>query len=176
MNLKQVAILSALLALAGCTSPAVYRPAGTEHQSGYSDERLADNRYRVTFRGNSATERETVENYLLLRAAEVTRDAGYAWFVFDTRNTESKTTYQTDFAGWPGWGPGWRGGFGSYWHSWPYDPFGRDSTSIPITRYEAYAEIVLLTPAQAKSDPHALRADDVISRLGPTAVRPAPPQ
>ena len=176
MSLKQVAILSGFLALAGCTSPAVYRPADTEHRSGYSDERIADNRYRVTFRGNSATERETVENYLLLRAAEVTRDAGYGWFVFDTRNTESKTTYHTDFAGWPGWGPGWRAGFGGYWHSWPYGPFERDATSIPTTRYEAYAEIILLTPDQAKADPHALRADDVITRLGPAAVRPPPPQ
>jgi len=176
MNFKQVAILSALLALTGCASPAVYQPAGTEHHSGYSDERLADNRYRVTFRGNSATERATVEDYLLLRAAEVTRDARYAWFVFDTRNTESKTTYHTDFAGWPGWGPGWRAGFGGYWHSWRYDAFGRDATSIPITSYEAYAEIILLTPDQAKADPHALRADDVIARLGPAAVRPAPPQ
>ena len=59
----------------------------------------------MTFRGNSATRRETVENFLLLRSAEVTRDAGYAWFAFDTRDTEAKTTYHTDFAGWPGWGP-----------------------------------------------------------------------
>jgi len=168
MNFKQVAILSALLALAGCTSPAVYRPADSEHHSGYSDKRLADNRYRVTFSGNSATRRETVEDYLLLRAAEVTRDAGYSWFVFDNRETETKTSYHTEFAGWPGWSPG----FGGYWHSWAFDPFGRDAMTVPMTRYEAYAEIVLLTPEQAKADAHALRADDVIARLGPSAQRP----
>jgi hypothetical protein len=174
MNFKQVAIFSAFLAVSGCASPTVYRPADAEHHSGYSDEQLANNRFRVTFRGNSATVREKVEDYLLLRSAEVTRNAGFAWFVFDTRSTETKTTYHTDFAGWPGWGPGWGRGFGGYWHSWRYDAFGQDATSIPLTRYEAYAEIVLLTPDQAKADSHALRADDIIARLGPSAERPPP--
>ena len=43
--------------------------------------------------------------------------------------------------------------------------------TVQLTRYEAYAEIVLLTPGQAKTDAHALRADDVIARLGPSAQR-----
>jgi hypothetical protein len=170
MDIKRIAAVSAFLALSACVSPTAYQPADANHQTGYSDERLADNRFRVTFRGNSATVRETVEDYLLLRSAEVTRDAGYAWFGFDTRNTEAKTNYQTDFAGWPGWGPG----FGWYWHSWAFDPFDRVATTVAITKYEAYAEIILLTPEQAKADPHALRAEDVIARLGPKAERPQP--
>ncbi|MGZ5932350.1 MAG: CC0125/CC1285 family lipoprotein [Rhizomicrobium sp.] len=168
MNFKRIAIVSTFLALGACVSPTVYKAAGPDHHTGYSDQRLADNRFRVTFRGNSATLREKVEDYLLLRSAEVTREAGYSWFEFDTRSTEAKTTYQTDFAGWPGWGPG----FGWYWHSWAFDPLGRVSTTVPTTSYEAYAEIILLTPEQAKGDPHSLRAEDVIARLGPTAERP----
>lgn len=171
MNFKTIAIASTFLALASCVSPTPYKPASPDHYTGYSDQRLADNRYRVTFRGNSATVREKVEDYLLLRSAEVTREAGYAWFVFDTRNTEAKTTYQTDFAGWPGWGPG----YGWYWHSWAFDPYGRVATTVSTTNYEAYAEVIMLTPEQAKADPHALRADDVITRLGPTAERPPAP-
>ena len=170
MNFKRIATLSALLLSTACTTPTGYQPADSEHRTGYSDQRLADNRYRVTFRGNAATRREDVENYLLLRAAEVTRDANYGWFEFDTRNTEAKSTYYTDFTGWPGWGFG----YGRYWHSWAFDPLGRTATSVPVTRYEAFAEIVLLTPEQAKGDAHALRAADVINRLGPTAVRPPP--
>lgn len=170
MNFKHIAAALTFLALAGCVSPTPYQPAGPDHPLGYSDQRLADNRIRVTFRGNSATVREQVEDYLLLRAAEATREAGYSWFEFDTRDTQTKTTYHTEFAGWPGW---WGPGFGWYWHSWAFDPIG-DVDTIAITRYEAYAEIVLLTPEQAKSDMHALRADDVIARLGPNAVRPTP--
>jgi hypothetical protein len=167
MNFRYIAVASAFLTLAACATPTSYEPAGPNHPLGYSDQRLAYNRARITFRGNSATAREQVENYLLLRAAEATREAGYSWFAFDTRDTEAKTTYYSDFAGWPGWGPG----FGWYWHSWAFDPYGRIGTTMSTTRYEAYAEIILLTPQQAKLDPHALRADDVIGRLGPTAVR-----
>ncbi|HEY4942091.1 MAG TPA: hypothetical protein VII56_11755 [Rhizomicrobium sp.] len=169
MTFKHLAAALALLALAGCALPSPYQPAQNDHATGYSDQRLADNRFRVSFNGNSVTRRPTVENFLLLRAAEVTRDAGYAWFVFDTRNTEAKTTYHTAFAGYPG-------AFGWYWHSWPYDPwdpYWAGGESMPTTRYEATAEIVLLTPDQAKADPHALQASDVIARLGPAAA-PAP--
>lgn len=170
MNFNRIALVSAFLALSSCTTPTPYQAAAPDHPLGYSDQRLADNRVRVTFRGNAATQRKQVEDYLLLRSAEVTREAGYSWFEFDTRDTEAKTTYHTDFAGWPGWGPG----FGWYWHSWPFDPLDRYGTTLSTTRYEAYSEIILLTAGQAKSDPCALRADDVIARLSPTAVRSTP--
>ena len=77
MNFKRIATMSTFLALAACVSPTTYKPADADHHTGYSDQRLADNRYRVTFKGNSITRREKVEDYLLLRSAEVTRDAGY---------------------------------------------------------------------------------------------------
>ena len=175
MRFCRLAIPMLFVTLAACTTPTAYVPAsGSDQGLGYSDQRLAQNRYRVTFNGNSATKRATVENYLLLRAAEVTRDAGYSWFEFDTRDTQAKTTYHTDFAGYPGFG--WGPGFGRYWHSWRYDPWDPywGDTAIPTTRYEAYAEIVLLTPEQAKADPHALQASDVIARLGPQAAPPPP--
>ena len=175
MKFTRIAIAVLLLTRVACATPTAYQPSDADHRNGYSDKRLADNRFRVSFRGNASTRRETVEDYLLLRAAEVTRDARFSWFVFDTRATEARTTYHSDFAGWPGWGPGWGPGFGGYWHSWAYDPFGRAELTVPTTRYEAYAEIILLTPDQAKADPHALRADDVIARLGPAAERPQTP-
>ncbi len=174
MKFSPLVLSAAILGLGACATQTSYHPADTAHGAGYSDERLADNRFRVSFNGNSVTRRETVENYLLLRSAEVTRDAGFAWFVFDNRDTEAKTTYHSDFAPYPGFGPG----FGWYFHSWrynPWDPFwGPNANSFPSTRYDAYAEIVLLTPEQAKADPHALRAADVIARLGPSAAPPPP--
>jgi hypothetical protein len=171
MNFKCIAIVLTLLALAGCADPTAYQPATTERGNGYSDQRLAENRFRVTFNGNSVTKRETLENYLLLRSAEVTRDAGYSWFAFDNRDTEAKTTYNTAFAGY-GWGPG----FGWYRHNWLYDPWDPywGGTAYPTTRYQAYAEIVMLTPDQAKREPRALQASDVIARLGPAAMPPPP--
>ena len=153
--------------LAGCQTATPYHPSERPGGAGYSDEQLAGNRYRVTFTGNSATRRERVEDYLLLRSAEVAQKAGYRWFLFDTRDTKSETTYHSDFTGWPGWpGHGW------YWHSWPYGP-DPSFDSRPVTSYEAYAEIVLLTDDQAKSEPRAVNAQEVIGHIGPQA-KPQP--
>jgi hypothetical protein len=109
-----------------------------------------------------------VEDYLLLRSAEVTFKAGYHYFLFDTRDTKTKTTYHSDFNGWPGWL-----GYGWYWHSWPYGP-EQQVDSFPVTRYEAYAEIVLLTDDQAKNEPRAVNAQEVLDHIGPEA-KPKPP-
>jgi len=173
MKFKRIAMVMTLLALSGCVTPTPYRAADADHGNGYSDQRLAENRMRVTFRGNSATRREQVENYLLLRSAEATHEAGFSWFAFDTRDTEAKTTYYSEFAGWSGWGGRFAGGrrFGRYRLGWAFDPWGGVDTTIPSTSYEAYAEILLLTPEQAHSDVHALSAADVIARLGPLAAR-----
>lgn len=166
------ASLSAVLlaaGLMGCATPAPYGPRVEGSHTGYTDERLAQNRYRVTYAGNAATPRTTVEDYLLYRAAQVTVDSGYAAFEFDTRDTKAKTTYLSTFNNYFPYGPGWRGGFGWYWHNWAFD---NEVQSHPITRYEAYAEIVMLTADQAKAEPRALDARDVMTRLGPRVLPP----
>ena len=171
---KISAAFGAALLLAACQSPATYHPREPGSDTGYTDQQLAQNRWRVTFTGNSATKRETVESYLLLRSAEVTLKSGAHWFLFDTRDTEAQTTYQSDFVGWPGWhGRGW------YWHSWPNGGWGAGGgmeTSRPITSYEAYAEIVMLTDDQAKNEPRAVNAQDVLDHIGPAAYAPPPPR
>lgn len=157
--------------LAGCAEPTPYGPRTEGSRTGYTDEQLAKNRFRVTYAGNSVTPRETVENYLLYRAAQVTLNSGYVAFAFDDRDTKAKTTYLSSFNGFPGpYGP-YRH-FGWYWHNWGFD---EDVQSRPITRYEAYAEIVMLTADQAKADPRSLDAQDVMTRLGPRVLPPPPP-
>ena len=170
-RLSLLALLAATtLALAGCQTVATYHPQTAPGGTGYSDEQLTDNRYRVTFTGNSATPRDTVEDYLLLRSAEVALKAGYHYFLFDTRDTKAKTSYHSDFVGWPGWP-----GYGWYWHSWPYGPGMATADSYPVTRFNAYAEIVLLTDEQAKSEPRAIDADQVLQHIGPKAKEKAKP-
>lgn len=170
--------------LAGCATPSPYAPRLQGQATGYTDRALTENRYRVTFTGNTVTPRETVESYLLLRAAEVARAAGYASFVFDTRNTKANHTVTAIPEGGPGpyWGSGWgrRGGFG-YWGGyggWGGYGFGYDPAVDVVVRtnYQAYAEIVLLTPEQAAKEPRALNAADVIAHIGPEAVAPKPNQ
>ena len=164
---RRVAVLAvAALVLAACQTPAPYAPRDAHATTGYADQQLAANRYRVTFTGNSATKRDTVENYLLLRSAEITATAGFPYFVFDTRDTEAKTTYQSSIDNWPSWrGRGW------YRHNWGWEG---EVSSRPITSYEASAEIVLLTAEQAKSEPRALQAEDVRAHIAPLARAPQP--
>ena len=154
------ASLISVFTLTGCESPAPFAPLAG-HTTGYTDERLSANRWRVTFVGNAVTSRRTVENYLLLRAAQVTQESGYRWFVFDTRDTQAHTAYYTAFQGWPGY----HRRFGWYWQNWDY------GDTYAVTRYEAYAEIVLLTPVQTRNEPRAVDAEDIIAHLTP----PAPP-
>jgi hypothetical protein len=162
------------LALSACMTPAAYAPRQPGQATGYTDRELAPGRYRVTFTGNSATARDTVENYLLLRAAEVTLAAGGTHFLFDDRDTHARTTVHAD----PGfYGPGyWGGGFG-YWGfrpAWGYSPFGPPLMISQTTRYEAYAEIVVLKPGQDANEPRAVDARAIVSHLAPEA-NPAPP-
>ena len=173
---KCAAALTVILLAACAAEPPYYGPKQSGDSVGYTDLRLDANRFRVTYSGNSATGRETVENFLLMRAAQVTLQSGYSHFLFDTRDTKAKTTYFSDFTGWPGWGGG-----GWYWHSWPGDfggpPFDAEAESRPITKFEAYAEIVMLTPAQAAKEPRAIAARQIIARLGPLVIPPpAPPK
>src|ERR1700761_3258714 len=89
--LKAVTVSACFMLLAACAQPAPFAPRGADQQTGYTDRQLAQNRWRVTFTGNSATPREQVEDYLLLRSAQVTLAAGATHFLFDNRDTQAKT-------------------------------------------------------------------------------------
>lgn len=80
-----VSVVAAATALAGCTSgPTPYQPAAG-YDRGYSEQKIENERYRISFKGNSMTERDTVENYLLFRAAELTLQSGYDSFTIVNR-------------------------------------------------------------------------------------------
>jgi len=59
--------------LTACATPTPYQPniRGQAASGGYSEVRIEPDRFRVNFAGNSLTSRETVEGYLLFRAAEL---------------------------------------------------------------------------------------------------------
>jgi hypothetical protein len=71
------AFLAALLALAGCATS--YGPNGIG--GGFSETRRADDIYVVHFRGNGYTKPEQAEEMAFLRAAELTIEKGYRYFV-----------------------------------------------------------------------------------------------
>ena len=191
MSRKSAAIVASL-ALAGllsaCATATPYQPniPGQSVSGGYSEQRIETNRFRVNFTGNSLTSRETVEGYLLFRAAELTVQEGYDWFAIVDRNTETdrRTYVERDpfYSPWYGpsygyWRPYWRyyGGFGwRTWDPWWGDPFWADRMDVrTVTKFEASAEIVMNRGAKPADDPRAFDARAVIANLSPRVTRPA---
>lgn len=164
VHVLRLLVLPAVLALAACGTATPYQPARDGY--GYAEQALEEDRYRVTFIGNSLTPRETVENYLLYRAAEVTLARGFDYFIVVNRDTERDTTYHSTVTG-----------IGTGLHRDRYDygvsTFGT-ATARPISQYAAYANIILRKGRKSPDDRAAYNARDVLKRLGPT-IRRAPP-
>ena len=151
--------------MAACESPTPYQPATDGF--GYYEQRLEDNRYRVSFAGNASTPRETVQNYMLYRAAQVTVESGHDWFKMVGQNLERDTRY-------------YNSGFYNdpFYYDRHYDRFDTfgpglsSSTSYPINEYEAFADILVFEGEKPTDDLQAYDARDVLQRLGPQVVRP----
>lgn len=167
---------TAALALSACATATPYAPASPDSRFGYAEQRVDNDRYRVSFSGNSVTSREQVEMSLLLRAAELTTESGYDWFATVNRATDRDTRlqaapdpfYYDRYS--PFWGPSWRYHRRGLWSAW-HDPFGPDFDVRQIDRYEASSEIVMGRGAKPADDPNAFDAREVIANLGPRVAR-----
>lgn len=79
--LRAMTVALTMIFLAACaSSQSLYVPASDEGDVGYTESRLSEDRYRVVFTGGSGTSLETVQDYALLRAAELTIAQNYDWF------------------------------------------------------------------------------------------------
>jgi hypothetical protein len=194
MTTSKVAIAVALALAAGlaaCATPTPYQPniRGQSVSGGFSEQRIEGDRWRVNFAGNSLTSRETVEGYLLYRAAELTLDQGFDWFeIVDRETNRDRRTYvEPDplYQPWYGpsymyWRPHWRyyGAPWGGWRSWdPFwgDPFWADRVDIrTVEKFDATAEIIMRRGAKPADDPRGFDARGVIQNLGPRIQRPEP--
>jgi|SRR5215217_1559733 len=193
MNFKATALAAMLVAttaLTACATATPYQPnvPGQQVSGGFSEARLEQNRFRVTFSGNTLTSRDTVERYLLYRAAEVTVNEGYDWFSLVERATDRKARTYVDPAGpafgpygYGYWRPYWRyygpryGGW-NRWDPWYGDPFWADRMDVrTVEKFEATAEIIMGKGPKAADDPRAFNAREVMANLGPSIQRAPPP-
>ncbi|TGY88915.1 hypothetical protein E5163_07195 [Marinicauda algicola] len=164
---------AAALLLGACAQSTPYQPVDGGRY-GFEEQRIESDRYLVTFTGNSLTDRETVETYLLFRAAELTLEQGYDYFTVVRRDTEEESRivgtapsyydrfhvryrYFHPYYGWYGW----------------RDPFWDDVSLREINRYEAIAEIVM-GRGPTPDDPDAFDASEVVANLGDRVRRPEP--
>ncbi|MDJ0921552.1 MAG: hypothetical protein QNI84_10520 [Henriciella sp.] len=93
----QKLILSGLcaLGLVACATTPVYEAADNPNDFGYTEQRIEDDRYRVSYNGDSSTPRATVENFLLYRMSEITLNNGYDHFKVLETDTECHTEYRS---------------------------------------------------------------------------------
>jgi hypothetical protein len=168
MTLRNTCAMVALAVLAACTTPTPYRPAMTPNDDGYTTQRLESNRFRISFKGNSVTNRQTVDTYMLYRAAEVTLENGGDYFVIVNKDVDKNTAYENygDDLAW-GWGGGWG------WRRGPGFGGGIDYTR-PINSYDAIADIVTYRGPKPAGNPNAYDAHEVMAAVGPTVMRIAP--
>ncbi len=79
--MRAFAIIIASFALVACaaTGPTAYGPAD-EKGFGYAEQKIEDDRFRITYQGSGGMPPELVEDYALQRAAELTIASGFDWF------------------------------------------------------------------------------------------------
>jgi hypothetical protein len=134
-----VLVLAALLASACQTA---YQPSGLG--GGFSESRVDENTWRVSFRGNALTSPDRVEQYLLYRCAEITVQNGFDWFIFVDRGTAARYT----------------------------PPSGSGVTAMPgYRKYRSSAEIRVFKGQKPVENLDAHDAREVMKFLGPSIGR-----
>ncbi|GEM_PF-1155986 len=97
--MKKCAVLIVFgLFIAGCGlwSPSKYAPYSSWGQQGYRETPLDSSTYQVTFSGNAATAADVVDRYALYRAAELTVEHGFDYFVVvDAQHNEAHNSTTT---------------------------------------------------------------------------------
>lgn len=161
---KVLPAIAAALLLAACAGPTPYLPA--ENGTGFRDIRIEPGRYRVQFAGNSLTSRETVETYLLYRAAEVTREAGGDYFVIVDEDTAVDREYRTTVDAVHFAGP-----ISFYYRGLCCAPLTLTETTRPIERFTAVAEIRTYEGEPPAASLRAYDARAVLANLGPLIDR-----
>jgi len=168
--LRHTALALCVLVAAACSTPTPYGPATSPNGDGYTTQQIESNRFRVSFKGNSLTNRQTVDTYMLYRAAEVTLQNGGDYFIVVNKDVDKNTAYENygDDLAW-GWGGGW-----GWRHGWGGPGFGGGfDYTRPIPAYDAIADIVTYRGPKPAANPNAYDAREVMNAVGPS-IRLAP--
>jgi hypothetical protein len=90
-----------VLAVSACASGPAYQPAASATATGYSEQRIENDRWRVRYTGTSRMSSAQVQDYALMRAAEVTLANGGQWFEVVNADTDKdlrhRSSIETDF-------------------------------------------------------------------------------
>ncbi len=82
---KWFTLIVVMVGLTACASQPDYREA-KRGGYGYSESKLSDTQYRIHFKARGSDKSRAMD-YAMLRAAEVTLENGYDWFIVTDRET-----------------------------------------------------------------------------------------
>ena len=173
MEIRLLPVLLLALGLTACASnPTPYQPM--DGRDGYTEEQLDSSTWRIQFAGNAETPRQTVEDYLLYRSAEIMRTGGHERFIVLEKEIESAVAYHS-FGNLPHphlftFRVRRDGSQADHFHH--FDKFHFPGHTYALTSYTGYATIRTWTEDQTPSGLRVYDAAEVIRRLGPTIVLP----
>lgn len=165
-----LACLIAALLLSACAArPTPYMPRAGAF--GYDQTQIDSRTWRVVFAGNAVTPRETVENYLLYRAAEIMLFGAHEKFIVLEKDVERNLEYRPS-------GPSLH----PYPYPYPY-PYhygghhGLGSHAVygapyyyAVDSYRAFATVRSYAGGPAPPGLQVYAAREVIARLGQNVV------
>ena len=153
-----------------CQSPTKYKPKNNG-EFGYSSKKLTENKYRVSFEGNSDTDKARVEKNLMYRIAELTKKKGYSHFQIVSKDTDVMKNLDVNYTGNPVVNP-YATGFYSYSnYRYPYYAYGTNwayASTAPRTvnvekRFEVVAYVVMYKDDE--NDKNLQSANEVMKNL-----------
>ena len=156
--MKRHVFALAVVALAGAAASCAtdsYHPY--EAGEGYSEERLSETSWRVSFVGATIESQSAVEERLLRRSAELSVQSGYEWFTPSMEAGQAEETVVVTGVRAPAavvnsadviWRPRWRRRSASRWTDW--DPQGSAARSAvaPSPELRASNEVRLAASAE----------------------------
>lgn len=89
-------VLSAFMLGCAAPTPTPFQAASPNSDFGYRETALTDTQYRIDFVGNRHTQASQIKDYAMLRAAQLTLQQGYDWFVILDSQTDRESKTRTD--------------------------------------------------------------------------------
>jgi len=93
LKITAIAFLT-VVAVAGCATP--YQPKNLDGGFGFSSMQLGESAFEVRFQGGAFDSQERASDFALLRAAELTLEKGFKYFIIDNdENTQETGVFST---------------------------------------------------------------------------------
>lgn len=164
----RVLLSGIVLFVMGCATPTPYQKANILGK-GYNDQKLDRDKFRVSFKGNKLTERDTVETYLVYRAAEFTLEQGYSYFRMIQWNTDRHTQHESI-------SPVVYGYYAQNTQMFPYYVYGNPMMvrggTMESNEYEAVAFVTMAEKLSAEQAEVYYNAKQVLENLKDKIIRP----